>query len=221
MCRSLPRSQNKTQRLTRAARLAPHPHSGMCALGWTPRVRARPFGHISERATHRLEAENALVLVRRSCRGGARALPRHSELLTAGAHASRESGAWLEPSHESSQSRSTKVAYCRSEETTPVVERPRRGLRADFFFSRAHWTSTSERGWGASLNPTRSISLDAPGRCGSDGAESERQRCRGRAARPRVRWFASRAASASLLATTVNELLDTKGSRFWWVFFFF
>ena len=54
--------------------------------------RGRPFGHVSERATQRLEAENALVLVRRSCRGGARALPRHSELLAAGAHASRQSG---------------------------------------------------------------------------------------------------------------------------------
>ena len=56
---------------------------------------ARPFGHVSERATQRLEAESALVLVRRSCRGGARALPRHSELLAAGAHASRESGHML------------------------------------------------------------------------------------------------------------------------------
>ena len=43
-------------------------------------IRGRPFGHASERATQRLKAENALVLVRRSCRGGARALPRHSEL---------------------------------------------------------------------------------------------------------------------------------------------
>ena len=30
--------------------------------------RARPFGHVSERATQRLEAENALVLVRRTSR---------------------------------------------------------------------------------------------------------------------------------------------------------
>ena len=43
-------------------------------------IRGRPFGHASERATQRLKAENAFVLVRRSCRGGARALPRHSEL---------------------------------------------------------------------------------------------------------------------------------------------
>ena len=57
--------------------------------------RARPLGHVGERATQRLEAERALVLVSRSCRGGARALPRHSELLAAGAHDSRESGLWL------------------------------------------------------------------------------------------------------------------------------
>ena len=43
--------------------------------------RARPLGHVGERATQRLEAERALVLVSRSCRGGARALPRPSELL--------------------------------------------------------------------------------------------------------------------------------------------
>ena len=48
--------------------------------------RARPLGHVGERATQRLEAESALVLVSRSCRGGARALPRPSELLAAGAH---------------------------------------------------------------------------------------------------------------------------------------
>ena len=48
--------------------------------------RARPLGHVGERATLCLEAEKALVLVRRSCRGGARALPRPSELLAAGAH---------------------------------------------------------------------------------------------------------------------------------------
>ena len=48
--------------------------------------RARPLGHVGERATQRLEAERALVLVSRSCRGGARALPRPSELLAAGAH---------------------------------------------------------------------------------------------------------------------------------------
>ena len=47
--------------------------------------RARPLGHVGERATQRLEAESALVLVSRSCRGGARALPRPSELLAAGA----------------------------------------------------------------------------------------------------------------------------------------
>ena len=57
--------------------------------------RARPLGHVGERATQRLEAESALVLVSRSCRGGARALPRPSELLAAGAHDSRESGLWL------------------------------------------------------------------------------------------------------------------------------
>ena len=32
--------------------------------------------------------------------------------------------------------------------------------RAASFFSRAHWALTSERGWGASLNPTRSMSLE-------------------------------------------------------------
>ena len=59
--------------------------------------RARPLGHVGERATQRLEAERALVLVSRSCRGGARALPRPSELLAAGAPTSRESGLWLSP----------------------------------------------------------------------------------------------------------------------------
>ena len=106
------------------------------------------------------------------------------------ARTSRESGLWLELRHEASQSRSTKVVYCRSEETTPVVERRRRGVRAELVFSTAQLAPTSERGWGASLNLTRSISLDARGRCGADGADSERQRCHGRAARPRVRWFA-------------------------------
>ena len=110
---------------------------------------------------------------------------------------SRESGLWLEPSHESSQSRSSKVVYCRSEETTPVVERRRCGVRAELVFSTAQLAPTSERGWGASLNLTRSISLDARGRCGAGGADSERQRCRGRAARPRVWWFASRTHSSS------------------------
>ena len=47
--------------------------------------RARPLGHVGERATQRLEAESALVLVSRSC----------PELLAAGAHDSRESGLWL------------------------------------------------------------------------------------------------------------------------------
>ena len=58
--------------------------------------RARPLGHVGERATQRLEAERTLVLVSRSCRGGARALPRPSELLAAVARtSSRASGLWL------------------------------------------------------------------------------------------------------------------------------
>ena len=80
--------------------------------------------------------------------------------------------------------------HCPSKEAPPVVGRRRCGVRAATFFSRAQLAPTSERGWGASLNLTRFISLDARGRCGADGAEYERQRCRGRAARPRVRWFA-------------------------------
>jgi len=47
------------------------------------------------------------------------------------------------------------------------------------------------------------VSPGAPGRCGAGGAGSERQRCRGRAARPRVRWFASRDPSASVHAHAV------------------
>ena len=50
-------------------------------FGWNL---SRPFGHASERATQRLEAENALVLVGRPRRGGARALPRHPQLLQLG-----------------------------------------------------------------------------------------------------------------------------------------
>ena len=92
--------------------------------------------------------------------------------------------------------------HCPSKEAPPVVGRRRCGVRAIQVFSRAHWTPTSERGWGASLNLTTFISLDAPGRCGAGGADSERQRCPGRAARPRVRWFASRVASASLVLIT-------------------
>ena len=180
--------------------------------------RARPLGHVGERATQRLEAESALVLVSRSCRGGARALPRPSELLAAAARTSRESGLWLELRHEASQSRSKKVVYCRSEETTSVVGRQRCGVRAAALFSRAPLAPTSERGWGASRNRTRFISLDARGRCGAGGADSERQRCHGRAARPRVRWFASRDASASRNTTTVNVRLAAVEFPF---FFFF
>ena len=150
--------------------------------------RGRPFGHPSERATQRLEAENALVLVRRSCRGGARALPRHSELwsLARTRRGNLGFGSSCAAIHGTSTNRHG--AHCPSKETPPVVGRRRCGVRAICVFSRAHCTPTSERGWGASLNPTRSISLDARGRCGADGADSERQRCRGRAARPRVRW---------------------------------
>ena len=102
-------------------------------------------------------------------------------------------------------------AHCPSKETPPVVGRRRCGVRAMFVFSRAHWAPTSERGWGASLNLTRTNSLDAPGRCGADGADSERQRCRGRAARPRVRWFASRDAGASVHAHAVKGFLGAVG----------
>ena len=49
-------------------------------------------------------------------------------------------------------------------EARPVVGRRRCVVREASFFSRAHWAPTSERGWGASLNPTKSISLDAPAR---------------------------------------------------------
>ena len=159
--------------------------------------RGRPFGHPSERATQRLEAENALVLVRRSCRGGARALPRHSELwsLARTRRGNLGFGSSCAAIHGISTNRHG--AHCPSKETPPVVGRRRCGVRAICVFSRAHCTPTSERGWGASLNPTRSISLDAHGRCGAGEADSERQRCRGRAARPRVSWFASRSPNAS------------------------
>ena len=170
--------------------------------------RGWPFGHVSERATQRLEAENTLGLVRRSCRGGARALPRHSELLAAGAHASRESGHMLALLPRMRKTRpildQSRGVHSWSKEARPVVGRRRCVVRAASFFSRAHWAPTSERGWGASLNLTRTNSLDAPGRCGADGADSERQRCRGRGARPRVRWFASREAGASVHAHAVK-----------------
>ena len=54
------------------------------------------------------------------------------------------------------------------------------------------------------------VELDARGRCGADGAESGRQRCRGRAARPRVRWFASRIACRQRVPIT-----DAAVKEFW------
>mgnify|MGYP006873563548 CR=1 FL=1 len=154
--------------------------------------RARPLGHVGERATQRLEAESALVLVSRSCRGGARALPRPSELLAAGAHDTTRGnlGCGSRRGYESGRRDQSRGAGSWSKEAPPVAGWRRRGVRAATFFSRAQLAPTSERGWGASRNLTRFISLDARGRCGADGADSERERCRGRAARPRVRWFA-------------------------------
>ena len=137
--------------------------------------RARPLGHVGERATQRLEAESALVLVSRSCRGGARALPRHSELwsLARMRRENLERGSSCGAIHGTSTNRHG--AHCPSKEAPPVVGRRRCGVRAICVFSRAHWAPTSERGWGESLNLTRFISLDAPGR----------RRCREQAER---RW---------------------------------
>ena len=113
--------------------------------------------------------------------------------------------------HERGRRNQSRGVHSWSKEAPPVVGRRRCGVRAASFFSRAHWAPTSERGWGASLNLTRTNSLDAPGRCGAGGADSERQRCHGRAARPRVRWFASRAPSASHHTKPVNGLLGAVG----------
>ena len=87
--------------------------------------------------------------------------------------------------YESGRRDQSRGAGSWSKEAPPVAGWRRRGVRAATFFSRAQLAPTSERGWGASLNRTISISLDAPGRCGADGADSQRQRCRGRAASPR------------------------------------
>ena len=183
--------------------------------------RCRPYGHVSERATQRLEAGSALVLVRRSYRGGARALPRHSELWSLARTRRGNLGICSSYGHERGRRNQSRGVNSWSKEAPPVVGRWRCGVRAIFVFSRAHWAPTSERGWGASLNLTRTNSLDAPGRCGADGADLERQRCRGRAARRRVRWFASRDASASLHTTTVNDFLTAKGWSILVYFFFF
>ena len=180
-----------------------------------------PFGHVSERATQRLEAENALVLVRRSCRGGARALPRHSELWSLAR--TRLEGIWAfaraaAASHgRRNQSRGV---HCPSKEAPPVVGRRRCGVRAATFFSRAQLAPTSERGWGASLNLTRFISLDARGRCGADGADSERQRCHGRAARPRVRWFACSSTIVTSSCTRCEWFAGCRRVWFRWFSFF-
>ena len=181
--------------MQQASLLAEHTqHAGMRASAG---CRGWPFGHGSERATQRLEAEKTLVLVRRSCRGGARALPRHSELWSLARTRRGNLGICARCGHERGRRNQSRGVHSWSKEAPPVVGRRRCGVRAASFFSRAHCTPTSERGWGASLNLTRSISFDARGRRGADGADLERQRCRGRAARPRVRWFASLAPSAS------------------------
>ena len=107
-----------------------------------------------------------------------------------------------------------------SKEAPPVAGWRRRGVRAATFFSRAQLAPTSERGWGASRNLTRFISRDARGRCGADGAEYERQRCRGRAARPRVRWFASSSTNVTSSCTRCEGFAECRRVWFRWFSFF-
>ena len=71
-----------------------------------------------------------------------------------------------------------------------------------------------------SRNRTRSISLDARGRGGADGADSERQRCRGRAARRRGRWFASSSTIVTRSQTRCEGFAGCRRVWFRWFSFF-
>ena len=68
-------------------------------------VTASPQGDVAIRPrstpAQRLEAENTLGLVRRSCRGGARALPRHSEIWSLARTRRGNLGCGSRCSHES------------------------------------------------------------------------------------------------------------------------
>jgi len=158
------------------------------------------YGHASERATQRLSGSGECARSRASIVSGWR--ERCPGIPRFGRWRARVEGIWVvaraAPRFMEPQPIDTvRIAHQRRLHQSSVGRR-RCGVRAICVFSRAHWAPTSERGWGASLNLTRTNSLDAPGRYGADEADSERQRCRGRAVRPRVRWFASRDASASL-----------------------
>ena len=122
--------------------------------------------------------------------------------------------------YESGRRDQSRGAGSWSKEAPPVAGWRRRGVRAATFFSRAQLAPTSERGWGASRNLTRFISLDARGRCGADGAEYERQRCRGRAARPRVRWFASSSTNVTSSCTRCEGFAECRRVWFRWFSFF-